>query len=74
MAFDTIKAGLKVFTATRIGRGGGSRGGVEGIIASIIRHPLSRDVLAVIVDPGTGNEEDRVVVRPRWLRPAVDAA
>lgn len=70
MAFDTIRVGIKVFTSSRIGRGGGVRGGIEGVVDSVIRHPISRDILAVIVDPGTGDPEDRVVVRSRWLRQA----
>lgn len=74
MAFDTIKTGLKVFTNSRRfqinGQMSGPVGGVEGVISSVIRHPLSRHILAVIVDTGSTDPEDRVVVNPRNLRQA----
>lgn len=71
MAFDTIKAGLKVFTNARASRKGGTiGGGLEGVINSVIRHPLSRNILAVIVAPeGVSNPDEFVVVSARNLRP-----
>lgn len=62
MAFESIKAGLKVIT----------RGGVAGAIASVIRHPVSRNVLAVIIAPvdGTGDPMDNIVAGTRHLRAA----
>ena len=61
MAFDTIKAGLKVIT----------RGRVAGAVKSIIRHPVTRDVLAVIVAPeGVTNPDEYIVAGSRHLRAA----
>ena len=68
MAFDTIRAGIKVFTNARASRKGGFYGGSEGIIADIIRHPVTRNILAVILDAGTGDPDDNVVVAARNLR------
>lgn len=61
MAFDSIKAGLQVIT----------RSGVAGMIASVIRHPVSRNVLAVVVAPeGVVDPQDYVVAGHRHLRAA----
>lgn len=62
MAFDSIKAGLKVIT--RIGRQVGS-------VHSVTRHPVSRRVLAVIIAPeGVANEDEFIVTSARNLRAA----
>lgn len=68
MSLDSIRTGLKVVTRTRIGRAGGARGGVEGVISAITRHPVTRKIVSVVIDPGTGNEDDQVVADPRWLK------
>lgn len=67
MASSSIKAGLKVFTAKRVLKDGTARGGVKGVIDSIIRHPLSGAIIAVILNTGSTDPDDRVVVSPRWL-------
>lgn len=67
MASNSIKAGLKVFTAKRVLKNGTPRGGVRGVIDAIIRHPLSGVVTAVILNTGSDDPDDRVVVSPRWL-------
>lgn len=60
MAFDTIKAGLKVIT--RIGQTGGT-------IDRIVRHPVTRAVLAVIIAPeGVTDTDDYIVTSARNLR------
>ncbi|AZS06721.1 hypothetical protein HOU95_gp086 [Streptomyces phage Hiyaa] len=62
MAFDSIKAGLKVIT--RIG-------GKAGAIHSITRHPVTRSVLAVIIAPeGVIDPNDFIVTSARNLRTA----
>lgn len=62
MAFDTIKAGLKVITRT---------GKTAGIIQAITRHPVTRSVLAVIVAPeGVVDAQDYIVTSARNLRAA----
>lgn len=60
MAFETIKAGLRVIT----------RGGVAGAIASVIRHPVTRNVLAVIVAPegNVGDSSEYIVAGTRHLK------
>jgi hypothetical protein len=59
MSTDLIIPGVKVRT----------RGGVSGNIDSIVRHPLSRSVLAVIVMPtGVTNPDDRIVAGTRHLK------
>lgn len=59
MSTDLIIPGIKVRT----------RGGVSGNIDSIVRHPLSRSVLAVVVMPtGTTDPEARIVAGTRHLR------
>lgn len=67
MASSSIKAGLQVFTAKRVLKDGTARGGVQGIIDAVIRHPLSGVITAVILNTGSTDPEDRVVVSPRWL-------
>lgn len=68
MASSSIKAGLKVITAKRVLKDGvTSRGGVRGVIDAIIRHPLSGTVTAVILNTGSADPDERVVVSPRWL-------
>lgn len=59
MAIDTIFSGVRV--ATR-------RGGVKGSISGTIRHAVTRAVIAVVVNPGTGSAEDFIVTSPRNLR------
>ncbi len=73
MAFDTIRAGIKVFTNARAfirnGRIGTVGGNLEGVIDRVIRHPLSRNILAVVVAPDGVTDPDRyVVVSARNLR------
>lgn len=75
MALSDIKSGLKVFTNARVLSTNGEirgtvGGGVEGIIAKVIRHPTSRNVLAVVVNPGVESEDDYLVISPRNLRKA----
>lgn len=53
MAFDTIKAGLKV--VTRIGQ-------KDGTIDRIVRHPVTRAVLAVIIAPDDVIDPDEYIV------------
>lgn len=72
MASNSIKAGLKVLTAKRVLKNGTPRGGVRGVVDAIIRHPLSGVVTAVILNTGSDDPDDRVVVSPRWL--VADAA
>jgi hypothetical protein len=61
MAFDSIKAGLKVIT--RIGRQTGS-------VHAVTRHPISRRVLAVVIAPeGVTDEDEFFVTSPRNIRP-----
>ena len=61
MAFDSIKAGLKVITRTRI----------NGTISAITRHPVTRSILAVIVAPeGVTDPQDFIVTSARSLRTA----
>ncbi|QNJ57684.1 hypothetical protein SEA_KEANU_79 [Streptomyces phage Keanu] len=67
MASSSIKAGLKVITAKRVLKNGTPRGGVRGVIDAIIRHPLSGVVTAVILNTGSDDPDERVVVSPRWL-------
>jgi hypothetical protein len=62
MAFDSIKAGLKVIT--RIGR-------QVGAIHSVTRHPVSRRILAVVIAPeGVTDPDEFVVTSARNLRAA----
>jgi len=62
MAFDSIKAGLKV--VTRIGQTGGT-------IDRIVRHPVTRSVLAVVIAPeGVTDSNDYIVTSARNLRVA----
>lgn len=60
MAFDSIKAGLKVIT--RIGQR-------AGLIHSVTRHPVTRAVLAVVIAPeGVNDPDDYIVTSSRNLR------
>lgn len=68
MAFDSIKAGLRVFTNARISSKGGTLGGSEGVIATVTRHPVTRAILFVVLDAGTDDPGDNIVVSPRNLR------
>lgn len=70
MAFDTIRAGIKVFTNGRATQSGGVVGGTEGVIDSVIFHPVSRAILAVLINTGSDDPDDRVRVNPRHLRQA----
>jgi hypothetical protein len=67
MAFGSIKAGLKVFTAKRVLKDGTARGGVQGVIDAVIRHPLSGTITAVVLNAGSADPDERIVVSPRWL-------
>ncbi len=67
MASSSIKAGLKVITAKRVLKNGTPRGGVRGVIDAIIRHPLSGVATAVILNTGSADPDERIVVSPRWL-------
>lgn len=59
MAFDSIKNGLQV--VTRIGK-------VAGSVDRIVRHPITRAVLAVVIAPvGVTNSEDYIVTSARNL-------
>lgn len=59
MSTDSIIKGAKVRT----------RGGVFGNIDSIVRHPVSRSVLAVVVTPTDETDpEARIVAGTRHLK------
>jgi len=72
MAFDTIKAGLKVITASRTHKTGRGfifvKGGTSGVVSAILRHPVTRAITGVILDMGTGDSDDNVVVPATALR------
>lgn len=60
MAFDTIRAGIKVLTRT---------GNKAGSIESFTRHPLTRAVVAVIIRPeGENDPQEFIVTSARNLR------
>lgn len=59
MATDTIFSGVRVVTR---------RGKIAGSIIGTIRHAVTRAIVAVIVNPGTGDAEDYIVTSPRNLR------
>lgn len=60
MAFDTIRAGIKVLT--RHGR-------TAGVIESFTRHPVTRSIVAVVIRPeGVTNQNEFIVTSARNLR------
>jgi hypothetical protein len=58
MSESQLRKGVRV--ATR-------RTGRSGLISSIARHPITRKVTSVVLDPGTGDPEDFFVVSARNL-------
>lgn len=65
MAIELIKPGIAVIT----------RGGVAGVIDSVSRHPVTRRVLAVLVQPvGVTDRDDFVMAGIRHLRPVPASA
>lgn len=59
MSTDLIIPGIEVRT----------RGGLSGVIDSIVRHPVSRSVLAVVVTPTDSTDPDaRIVAGIRHLK------
>ncbi len=60
MAFDTIKIGIQVLT--RIGRRNGS-------VHSVIRHPVTRSILAVVIAPvGVVDPDEYIMTSARNLQ------
>ncbi len=77
MALDSIKTGLRVFTNARRymvkGQMTGPVGGSKGVIDQVVRHPITRNITAVILNTGSTDPDSRVVVPVRWLRQSQEA-
>lgn len=61
MAIDTIFSGVRVITR---------RGGIKGSVIGMIRHAVTRAVVAVVINPGTGDAEDYIITSARNLKAA----
>lgn len=61
MSKDQLAKGISVVTGQ----------GTKGIVESVIKHPVTRDVTAVVVTPANTQpgSDTSIVVRPSTLRP-----